>query len=91
MNFKEIKVLHDSDKGNKDAEKFNTPIKEALDNDENLFSIDNCIENLLGYSAPTKDKPFTAYKKTLEWHSYKDIPENCRTTFDRIFDIAILK
>lgn len=91
MNFKEIKVLHDSDKGNKDAEKFNTPIKEALDNNENLFSIDNCIEKLLGYQAPTNEKPFTAYQKTSEWHSYNDIPKKCRNIFDKIFDIATLK
>lgn len=89
MSFKEIKVMHDLDENTPDAAKFNVHIQNALDNDANLFPIKNCIEDLLGYVAPIKDKPFMAYKKTLEWGSFDDIPPICRNVFDKIFDISI--
>jgi hypothetical protein len=50
--------------------------------------MDTNIENVLGYSAPSDEKPFTAYKKTLEWHNYSDIPENFRLIFEQIFEIS---
>ena len=87
MSFEEIKVMHDEDKGKPNAEKFNNPIRLALNNDEALFAISNCIEDILGYTAPDKDKPYTAYKKTLEWNSLSDVPNQCKQIFDKIFDI----
>jgi len=54
-------VLHDKDTiGN--ATKFNGPIKIAVGGETFRYMIENCIEDVLGYQPPGKDKPFTAYK-----------------------------
>jgi hypothetical protein len=88
MGFSDIKVMHDKDTGTVGAEVFNESIKTALNNDSNLFVMDKDIEIVLGYKSGTSNKPFMAYKKTLEWNNYMDIPESFRTTIDGIFEIS---
>lgn len=60
-------VIHDRDKGTDGAEKFNEPIKKAVGNDNKLILLEECLEDFLGYPAPGSEKPFNAYKRTLEW------------------------
>lgn len=88
INKKNIKVMHDADLNNDEAKKFNQPIKEALDFDENLFPLKNCIEDELGYSVSQNDKPYKAYIKTSEWNSLSDIPEVFLNKIKQIFNIG---
>lgn len=55
-------VIHNKDTGTAGAEIFNQPIADAVGCAENLYVVEDCIEDLLGYRAPTYEKPFTAYK-----------------------------
>ncbi len=55
-------VMHDKDEGNEHAEKFNEPIKSAVDDDSRLFILENCMEDILGYNAPSSEKPYKAYQ-----------------------------
>lgn len=87
LGFDDIKVMHDADIGKPKAEIFNEPIKRELNKDDNLFVLKNCIEDVLGYEAETKDKPFKAYKQTMNWKTYNDVPESFRNICDRIFDL----
>lgn len=79
-------VVHDEDQGKDGAERFNSNILEALGGDENKrLLMHNCIEEELGYAAPTSDKPYVAYKKTQEWQSWTDIPDNWRNKMKIVF------
>lgn len=91
MSFKEIKVMHDGDYGTEHAECNNSIIKEVLDNDDYLFVLNKCVEDILGYEPPLSDKPYKAYKKTLEWKTYTDIPQKCREIFEKIFELDLSK
>ena len=88
MRFKEIKVMHDGDYGVEKAECYNPKIKEALECDDNLFVLDKCIEDILGYDAPSSDKPYKAYMRTLEWKNYSNIPQKCKDIFEKIFELS---
>jgi len=78
--------MHDGDFGVEGAEKFNKPIHEALNNDAQLIVLHNCIEDVLGYPAPSADKPFTAYKYIQEsWTDWNSIPEGWRRSVEKIF------
>lgn len=54
-------VIHDKDTGTAGAEVFNQPILELVGEDR-IFPLENCIEDILGYPAPTSEKPFRAYR-----------------------------
>ncbi|MDR1207070.1 MAG: AAA family ATPase [Rickettsiales bacterium] len=88
MGFNDITVMHDEDADKPGAVKFNQPIKDALANDANLIVLPNAIEGVLGYVATT-EKPFAAYKKTLEWVRYDDMPAAWRTIIQGIFNITV--
>lgn len=82
----DIFVMHDGDYGTAGAEKFNEPIKQALNNEAQLVVLKNCIEDVLGYPAPTADKPFTAYKHIQDtWTDWNSIPEQWRRVMEKIF------
>lgn len=83
-------VMHDSDEGVAGAEVHNEPIRNALNNDENLIVLNTCMEDILGYEAPSSEKPYTAFKETLNWGSnYHDIPENWRTIYEKLTNIEV--
>lgn len=64
----------------------NTPILEALGNDSTKrLMMHNCVEDELGYPAPTKDKPFKAYKFVKKWNSWDEVPENCKSKMKIVF------
>lgn len=78
-------VIHDKDTEG-GAIKFNNPIVAALDHNENKrYMVVNTIEDVLGYSEPPSEKPYTAYKHiTANWgDSWVDIPENWRAVFEK--------
>lgn len=55
-------VMHDKDEQTQGASVFNEPIRKELDDDSHLFILENCIEDVLGYKAPSSNKPYMAYK-----------------------------
>lgn len=82
-------VIHDKDSGVEGAEKFNEPIRVAVNDDEKLWVLENCIEDVLGYIAPSYDKPHKAYKYinnnwSEEWLS---ISENWRKLIEEVWDL----
>ncbi|SHN88600.1 TOPRIM nucleotidyl transferase/hydrolase domain-containing protein [Desulfitobacterium chlororespirans] len=81
-----IYVIHDGDFGIAGAEKFNEPIRQTLNSDEQLIVLQNCIEDVLGYTVPTADKPFKAYKHISEtWTDWNSVPEAWRRCVEKIF------
>lgn len=84
-------VMHDRDAGTPGATKYNVPIREALDYDSQLFVLEECIEDVLGYTAPSSEKPYSAFKYiqdnwiTEDSYDYDKVPEEWRTIFEQIF------
>jgi predicted ATP-dependent endonuclease of OLD family len=80
-------VIHDRDAGNAGAEKFNEPIATAVGDANSVIAIEECLEDLLGYSAPLSEKPLTAYVHTKTWgNNWEDVPERFRDVLKRAFD-----
>ena len=74
-----------------EATKYNVPIREALDCDSQLFVLEECIEDVLGYTAPSSEKPYSAFKYiqdnwiTEDSYDYDKVPEDWRNIFEQIF------
>ena len=82
-------VIHDRDKGTEGAEKFNEPIRRAVDNDKKLILLEECIEDFLGYPAPSSEKPFNAYKRTLEWgEGWEGVPEQLKKLLADVYGVS---
>ena len=82
----EIFAVHDEDANTQGAVIMNQPILDALDNDSSKrLMMHNCVEDELGYPAPTSDKPFKAYQYVNSWNSWDEIPENWRNKMQYIF------
>jgi putative ATP-dependent endonuclease of OLD family len=83
-------VIHDRDKGTEGAEKFNGPIRNAVGNDKKLIALEECIEDFLGYPAPGSEKPFNAYKQTLEWKDgWEGVPEQLKNLLSKAYSRLI--
>ncbi|WP_367253464.1 ATP-dependent endonuclease [Pseudomonas sp. stari2] len=79
-------VIHDRDQGTAGAEVFNKPIADAVAEVDNLEVIHECMEDLLGYAAPSSEKPFKAYLHTLQWEeNWEGVPENLRVVIAKAF------
>ena len=52
-------VVHDKDEV-EGATKFNAPIATELGGEEHRFMLENCMEDILGYSPPSNNKPYKA-------------------------------
>lgn len=79
-------VIHDRDKGTEGAEKFNEPIRNAVGNDKKLILLEECVEDFLGYPAPSSEKPFNAYKQTLEWDGGWDgVPKQLQELLTKVY------
>lgn len=85
MDIKPIAV-HDLDSTEPNAEKYNEPISNALDGNGKIILMNNNVEEELGYEA-NSEKPYKAYKKTLEWDdNWDDLPENWKAKMSEIFE-----
>lgn len=75
-------ILHDSDVGTPKAELIN-PLILAETGETRRIMVNNCIEDLLGYEAPSKDKPYKAYNFIQkEWGAdFSTLPQNWREIF----------
>lgn len=83
-------VIHDRDQGTVGAEVFNQPIADAVGEPDQVIMLHECVEDLLGYAAPSSEKPFKAYKKTLEWaESWEGVPLALREVMTRAFSPLI--
>lgn len=72
-------VIHDRDDGVDGATKFNPLIAAAVGNPARVHQVHECIEDLLGYAAPSKEKPFKAFKHCSSWgEDWNDVPPNIR-------------
>ncbi|MBW1247343.1 AAA family ATPase [Pseudomonas tolaasii] len=79
-------VIHDRDQGTVGAEVFNQPIEDAVGSADKVIRLEECVEDLLGYAAPTYEKPFNAYKKTLTWgEGWDDVPKSLREVMTKAF------
>lgn len=80
-------VLHDLDLETTGAAVMNEPIQRALNCDERLFTLENCIEDILGYTPPKSDKPYKAYKFIQEnWNNdYSNINKDWIRIVEEIF------
>lgn len=86
LGINDIYVVHDKDTGKANAEVFNPIILRALDNDESRrCGLEECIENVLGYTPTTKDKPYQAFMFSEEWDSYNDIPSAWLDVINKVF------
>lgn len=82
----DVYVVHDEDKGTAGAEKMNTPILEALGGDKSKrLMMQNCVEDELGYKAPSSDKPYTAYKYVQKWTSWKEVSDRWKKVMKQVF------
>ena len=55
--------------------------------DSHLFVLENCVEDVLGYSAPTSDKPYKAYCYINEnWNEWKDVNVEWKKIMQHIFN-----
>ncbi|KGK91434.1 hypothetical protein DP73_03155 [Desulfosporosinus sp. HMP52] len=86
-------VIHDEDGGVANAEMHNGPILNAVGDPTKRHMLCNCIEDILGYTAPTKEKPSKAYSYVNsnwgdDWASvsgpWKDLMER---VFEESFDL----
>ncbi|MNP56488.1 hypothetical protein D3C76_1512160 [compost metagenome] len=82
-------VIHDRDKGVAGAEKFNLPIATAIGNPACVSMLEECLEECLGYQAPSSDKPFRTHLETSKWKEKSDIPESWKTVFQKAFECFI--
>jgi len=83
----DIYVMHDKDENTPGAVKFNEPIRQALDNDSHLFVLENCVEDVLGYTAPASNKPYKAYcYVNKNWKEWETVGEEWKTIIQNIFN-----
>ncbi len=79
-------VIHDRDRGTPRAENYNEHILNAMNRQEQKrIMMQECVEDELGYPAPSNEKPYNAYEKTQEWESWEDVPENWKSKMRIIF------
>ena len=78
-------VIHDRDNGKERAVIYNQPILEALGDSSKRLMMEECIEDELGYDAPSVDKPYTAYKYVQNWKSWNDVPRKWKEKMNIVF------
>lgn len=79
----DIVVMHDRDQGVAGAEVFNQPIKDTLNNDEKLFVIEECIEDVVEAPRVTSQKPYSLFKHINDnWsEEFDEIPSRWKDVF----------
>jgi putative ATP-dependent endonuclease of the OLD family len=80
-------VIHDRDRGKEKAYAFNKPILEAVGEESKVIVLEECMEDLLGYTAPSSNKPYRAYKFINE--NWGDNWEEINTNWKSIIEYII--
>lgn len=79
-------VIHDRDRGTPKAESFNEPIATAIGCPNSRVMLEECIEDVLGYEAPTSNKPYKAYEKVSQWgETWNDVDSKWRSIIESVF------
>lgn len=79
-------VIHDRDGGVAGAEVFNQPIADALAGSGKVIQMHENIEDEIGYSAPSSEKPFKAYQHTQTWgDDWNSLPAAWRAKMVEVF------
>lgn len=79
-------VVHDRDSGVAGAEIFNQPIADALAGKGKVIQMKENVEDEIGYTAPTSEKPFRAYQETQKWgDDWSGVPKTWRAKMIEIF------
>ena len=78
-------LMHDRDSGTERAEALNAPILAQTGVGRRVM-IEDCIEDLLGYAAPTREKPYKAHVHIEEnWgEDFENLPSDWKHTFIRL-------
>lgn len=79
-------VIHDRDQGKQGAEVFNKPILDAVGDSEKRMMMEECIEDELGYEAPSVEKPYTAYSFVQKWKFWEDVPQKWKEKMNIVFN-----
>ena len=82
----DVFVIHDRDINSSKAESFNEPILEAVGDASKVHMLAECIEDVLGYSAPSSDKPYNAYLVAKEWTNWSDVPTPFKAVLEKAFN-----
>jgi len=82
-------VIHDLDTGVAGAERFNPLIASAVNDTNRLFPVTNCIENVLGYTPPSSDKPFKAFEKVHSWANFQQATPEWKRLFEGVFETQL--
>lgn len=83
----DVFVIHDRDASVQNAAQFNEPIRQAVGDDNNILMLEECIEDVLGYQAPSNEKPYRAYTETLNWgDSWDDVPLSLQNVLQTAFN-----
>lgn len=89
LGIEEYFVIHDRDQGVQRAEEVNPRILTAVQSENKRVMLEECIEDVLGYNAPTKDKPYKAYLETKDWNSFEDIPNSWKDILNQVFGVYL--
>lgn len=78
-------LMHDRDHGTTGAGEVNAAIQAAC-GEARRTMLEECIEDVLGYTQPSGDKPFKAYKHICDtWgEDFSDLPDQWRAKFIEI-------
>lgn len=86
MGIKPI-VVHDRDAGVAGAEVMNGPIAAAVGLSGRVIQMHENVENEIGYPSPKSEKPYQAYKQSLEWgDEWSGVPAKWRAKMEEIFE-----
>lgn len=81
-------VIHDADGGNPRAAALNKPILNAVGDPSRITVLRECLEDVLGYDEPSKDKPYAAYAHTELWeNTLEDASDAWKNVLVRIFNL----
>lgn len=75
-------VIHDRDGQVGKASDINQTIADAVGDPSRVFVLEECLENALGYSPPSHEKPFRVYEKSQMWGNLSDVPLKWKEAFD---------
>ena len=79
-------VVHDTDAGTERAEIFNKPIADALNGKGKIIQMNKNVEDEVGYTAPSSEKPLRAFTETSGWgDDWSGVPENWKNKMREIF------
>lgn len=82
----DVFVVHDEDSQTQGAVVMNPSILAALDGDTSKrYMMHDCVEDVLGYTAPTSDKPYRAYTHVKDWQTWNDVPPAWKDAMKQVF------